>query len=182
MSATSIPVGPEVALERQVGAEAAQVLLRHMHARGLDVGEVLVDEGSSGEAVYLVLSGELSVELEQDGRHLLVCNLGPETWVGEASFLDGAATGAIVRARTVSTVLTLDQQRFHELISLRPETGAALVRCLCRVLAQRIHATNKSLLKQVSPDTFALSQPEVDRPDLLGFLRGVFGGTGASNA
>jgi len=88
-------VAAETALERQ--------LSRGMISRGVElnrrsvkVGDTLVEQGDTGDEMYLLLDGVLSVE--RDGEE--VAQIGPGTIVGEGAVLGDGTRGATLRAVT----------------------------------------------------------------------------------
>jgi len=85
----------ETALER----ELSRILLSgdtKLPRRTLAEGEVLVEQGSPGDDLYLLLDGVLGVEV--DGEQ--VAEMGPGTMVGERASLEGGARTATLRAIT----------------------------------------------------------------------------------
>jgi transcriptional regulator with AAA-type ATPase domain/polyferredoxin len=60
--------------------------------------EVIIRRGDPGDAVYLILEGQVEVRLRAaDGRHLSLATLGPGEMFGELSVLRGAPASADVR-------------------------------------------------------------------------------------
>jgi hypothetical protein len=85
----------ETAMER----ELSRILLRgdaKLPRRTLAEGEVLVEQGSPGDDLYLLLDGVLGVEV--DGEQ--VAEMGPGTMLGERASLEGGARTATLRALT----------------------------------------------------------------------------------
>jgi len=85
----------ETALER----ELSRILLSgdtKLPRRTLAEGEVLVEQGSPGDDLYLLLDGVLGVEV--DGEQ--VAEMGPGTMLGERASLEGGARTATLRALT----------------------------------------------------------------------------------
>jgi cyclic nucleotide-binding protein len=85
----------ETAMER----ELSRILLRgdtKLPRRTLGEGEVLVEQGSPGDDLYLLLDGVLGVEV--DGEQ--VAEMGPGTMLGERASLEGGTRTATLRALT----------------------------------------------------------------------------------
>jgi len=85
----------ETALER----ELSRILLSgdaKLPRRTLGEGEVLVEQGSPGDDLYLLLDGVLGVEVDGDQ----VAELGPGTMLGERASLEGGLRTATLRALT----------------------------------------------------------------------------------
>ncbi len=64
--------------------------------RRVKKGAALIEQGSEGEELYLVLDGVLSVEVDGD----LLVELGPGAVVGERAVLEGGVRTSTLRAVT----------------------------------------------------------------------------------
>src|ERR1700730_7668609 len=96
----------ETALER----ELSQTIMRggaKPKMRKLKTGEALVEQGQSGEELFLLLDGVLSVEV--DGKAL--AEVGPGAILGERALLEGGKRTATMRTLTPArvAVATADQ-------------------------------------------------------------------------
>jgi len=85
----------ESALEREISRElmAGKLIPER---RALEPDETLVEQGTPGNELYLVLDGVLSVDV--DGED--VAEIGPGAIVGERALLEGGLRTASLRART----------------------------------------------------------------------------------
>jgi CRP-like cAMP-binding protein len=63
-----------------IGAKASR------HA--FKLGEEIIREGESGEAIFIIRRGEATVELAGTGARAIVAHLGPEDICGEMAFLE----------------------------------------------------------------------------------------------
>jgi hypothetical protein len=89
----------ETALER----ELSQTIMRggaKPKVRKLNQGHVLVEQGQSGDELFLLLDGVLSVEV--DGKAL--AEVGPGAILGERALLEGGKRTATLRALTPARV------------------------------------------------------------------------------
>jgi len=102
--------------------------------------EILFHEGDPGEHFYIVMKGELEVLLAAGQAEELQLNLlRAGEHLGEMSLiLPGGHRTATVRARGVSTLLSMSRVQFLDLTMKHPELSASMV----RVLSQRLDATN----------------------------------------
>lgn len=95
----------ESALER----ELSRTLLSgggKLERRRLDEGEVLVEQGETGEDLYLLLDGVLGVEV--DGER--VVEMGPGTMLGERAPLERGVRTATLRALTPCRVAVVPSE------------------------------------------------------------------------
>jgi putative ABC transport system ATP-binding protein len=81
----------------------------------LKAGEVLFEQSTMGELIYLVFDGELDIVRElADGGEELVKIAGPGDYFGEIGVLFHMPRSATVRARTDATVVGYTAQAFRE--------------------------------------------------------------------
>ena len=91
-------------------------------------GDVLCRQGERGVAAFLIISGTVRVENEEDdGTATLVTKLGQGQFVGELSLIDGAERVATIRAEGEVDVLVLTQWSMLALIKTRPSIAAAML-------------------------------------------------------
>ena len=82
-----------------------------------DVGAVICCEGDPANILYLIISGECSVEI--NGKQ--ISTLRPSDLFGEAALFPSAANGIAIRTATVSVVngsvelLSLSKEQFDDL-------------------------------------------------------------------
>ena len=77
-------------------------------------GMVLCREGAVGRQTFVILAGEAAVTI--DGSE--VAHLGPGSFFGEMSVIDGTQRVATVTAATDMTVLALTPQELRELMDM----------------------------------------------------------------
>ena len=87
----------------------------------------LFREGEPGDAMYVVRSGRLAVEIDGAGDEP-VRLAGRGQVIGELALLDAAPRSATVRAVRDSTVVELTREHFESLVAGRPEIALALAR------------------------------------------------------
>jgi nitrite reductase/ring-hydroxylating ferredoxin subunit len=107
-------------------------------------GEVIVEEGRTGNGLYVVLSGEVEViKGLAAGRPQTAATLGPGEPFGEMALLGDWKRSASVRA--VGEVECLGMDRWVFLAHLKREPQIAIM--LLHLLAQRLAETNERLLE-----------------------------------
>ena len=109
----------ESALEREISRElmAGKMIPER---RSLDPGETLVEQGASGDELYLVLDGVLAVVI--DGEE--VAEIGPGAIVGEKALLEGGTRTATLTAQTRCKIAVIpgeliDKQELEDLAAMR---------------------------------------------------------------
>lgn len=120
---------------------------------GLEAGEMLFPQGMVADALYLLVSGRLSVLVRaEDGTERLMGTVYPGESVGEMAILSDERRSATVRARRDAVLLRLDQASFRELIPRHP--GALLA--LNRLLIDRLRAVLQGQRRKVTERVIAI--------------------------
>ncbi|HXF97175.1 MAG TPA: cyclic nucleotide-binding domain-containing protein [Gaiellaceae bacterium] len=114
-----------------VSEEGLARLVRCAEAE-FEPGQVLALPGDPGSGMYVILDGEVSVEM-RGGWHT---ELGAGNFVGEIALLVPEATRvARVRARTPVRCLSVPRDLFLELVEREPPLTLAMLRELARRLS-----------------------------------------------
>ncbi|MBI4986835.1 MAG: cyclic nucleotide-binding domain-containing protein [Rhodocyclales bacterium] len=71
-----------------------------LHERSYLKDEVIFDAGEEGQAIYIVLEGEVLICRQGEAAHGRIATLGPGTFFGELALLDDAPRSAQARATT----------------------------------------------------------------------------------
>lgn len=110
-----------VSLFQGLGAAAIADIARLLQARDVAEGTVVVRLGEPGDAMYFIVSGEVSVQLTP--KPVI---LGPGSFFGEMALLFGTPRSATVIATKPGVLLVLDIADFRELAGRRPEVVNAI--------------------------------------------------------
>lgn len=97
-------------------ANGTQRLLDSGEVKQNAAGELLLKEGEEATFVLLVLSGELEVFVEREGKALILTQVGPGAILGELAVLCGIPRSASVRSKGPSTTLKWDDDAFRSLL------------------------------------------------------------------
>jgi len=122
-----------------VDGEALESLAEAVAQVEFDAGEVVVEQGQPGDALYIVASGALTVEREEQP----VAELSVGRSFGELALVDGRPRQATVRANRRSTLLRLPREPFSRALSVHPEIGLGLLRGLATWLRQSDRAPGR---------------------------------------
>jgi CRP-like cAMP-binding protein len=104
-------------------------------------GDVIVEEGALGSALYIVRSGTVVVTREPDEpgqREVSLGRLGPGELFGEMSLVDDALTSASVTALEDTELLVLPRAEFEALIASEPVLALKVYQAFCRNLCARL--------------------------------------------
>jgi CRP-like cAMP-binding protein/SAM-dependent methyltransferase len=109
---------------------------------------LVVAEGSRPEAIYVVAHGLYGASVTQGtGRRQELGRLSAGAVFGEMAWLSGTTASATVRAIETSEALVLPVAALDARLLDDPAFAAEFMGSLARLLAQRLRATNASLLR-----------------------------------
>jgi CRP-like cAMP-binding protein len=131
----------------ELNDEERRILAEAMTMRDLKHGEVLVQEGSADDHLYVVVSGVLGVVKGAGGEGEVTLNaIRPGDVVGELSFLDGATRYASLVALSDTRVLGLSRDDLEALLDTRPKVVYHVMRAIVRV----VHEIQRRLSMQTA--------------------------------
>jgi CRP-like cAMP-binding protein len=109
-------------------------------------GTVLFQEGAPGDALYVILSGEVRVirVVPGTGEEVLAV-LSPGSTCGEMALIDDFPRSATAVTDGDATLLVISKAAFGTLLHERPELAAKILRALCRSLSDRLRETNDKI-------------------------------------
>jgi predicted RND superfamily exporter protein len=110
----------------------------------LPAGQRLFVEGDPGDAMYVVVDGELVASLQRDGRRTELSRMRRGDTVGEVALFHGART-ADVEVATDARLLRFDDADLERLGRRYPRIAAQVYRNLSRIVAQRVVNTARAL-------------------------------------
>jgi hypothetical protein len=114
-----------------------------MEVRNARQWEEIVRQNEDGDAMYLVLDGELRVRLMIEGREKTLSTLGPGEFFGEVALFDLGPRSADVVANKDSTLLKISAKGFEKLVKDAPHLAAPFLFSVGKTLVARIRADNK---------------------------------------
>jgi signal transduction histidine kinase len=121
--------------------------LEQLYARSrtisVDQEELLFEEGSPGDALYVILDGELEVTRRQDPQDVVLAVRRTGEFIGEMSLLDQAPRSASVRALRESRLLEISQAAFQTLLS----SSASAASKILRTVTFRLRSTESMLVQ-----------------------------------
>lgn len=145
----------ELALLRQVpfleslADSTLQQLLDHGTYCELSADTILFNEGDPGDALYIILQGEIEVLQVFDGALIHLTTLLPGEYVGEMALLDDSPRSATVRAARDSLLLAIFKKDLRDLAADYP----ALYNDTARMLSVRLREMNARRLSELMVKT-----------------------------
>lgn len=110
------------------------------------VGEVLFRQGDDSPFIFVLLSGDVLLEVQmRDRGPTAVYAAVPGELLGWSPLLGRHAMTATAKARTPSRLVVLEVERVRELIEQDPSFGVAFLRRLAMIVSDRLTATRQCL-------------------------------------
>ena len=106
----------------------AHVAEEEIHVKGAHI----VEEGESGESLYVIVHGKVGI---QHGAEVLA-TLGPGEAFGEMAVLDNAPRSASAVALEDTEVLRIGSQEFYEILHEQVEIAVGVIRMLTQRLRE----------------------------------------------
>ena len=111
-----------------------------LHNRQYLAGEIVFDEGEEGQALYILLSGTVSVSRTRDSKCEVLAELTSGSFFGDLALLDNTPRSAQVRAKEVCDMAVFFRADFVALMATDATIGYKISLQLARNLAQRLRA------------------------------------------
>ncbi len=104
---------------------------------------VIVKQGDCGNAMYVILEGELSVRMNVGGLETELASLSVGDFFGDFAMFDHGPRSASVGARTSCLLLKISVEAFERLSHDATDLATPFLRAIGKTLAARIRAANK---------------------------------------
>jgi CRP-like cAMP-binding protein len=114
-----------------------------MELRRVRAWEDIVREGSPGDAMYLLLEGEVRVRLMIAGKGTILPTLAAGEFFGEVALFDHGPRSADVIANKECLLLRVPAGAFQRLVQEAPDLAAPFLFAIAKTLIARIRADNK---------------------------------------
>lgn len=111
--------------------------------RAYDVGELIFEEGQPGAALFLIMEGQVSVEIYKEKFTAKLAILEKGAFFGEMALLDESPRSASARAVEPTRTLALYRNDLTRLIHTDAETACQIYSALARIIGDRLRSTNE---------------------------------------
>jgi signal transduction histidine kinase len=142
-----VPPTTELLRQLPLFAELPQEDLGFLHQEAsrerIPEDHMLIGEGEPGDALYVILEGEVEVTRKDGRSEVVLARRGPGDFIGEMALLEGGKRSASVRACGEVEVLVIGQEAFRKLLA-RPAASATLL----RTMASRLRSTEAVLMQR----------------------------------
>lgn len=133
----------------------SESVLEHLAAtlQVVDVppGTYLFREGDLGDAMYVVLQGDIEIEkASKNGSEVRVAVLGPSDWFGEMSIIDVQKRSATVMAASPATLIRITPGDLDRLYRSDVKTYALIVLNIAREMSRRLRVADAMMADMVA--------------------------------
>lgn len=111
--------------------------------RNYEANELIFEEGQPGAALFLILSGRVSVEIHREKYTANLAILEKGAFFGEMALLDETPRSACARALEPTKAIALYRNDLHRMIDSDPQTACQIYRALARIVGDRLRSTNE---------------------------------------
>jgi len=131
---------------------AQRMLMRHVPA-----GEEIFAQGSPGDSLYLIDSGQIEIGADGVTGRTVLARLGTDEFFGEMALLTGKPRSTAARAATHTNLWVLYRSDFEDLVNRFPSMSVGLSKVLSERLAEmdrrftENHLRGVNLLAGMSP-------------------------------
>jgi CRP/FNR family transcriptional regulator, cyclic AMP receptor protein len=110
----------------------------------------VVKQGERGDAMFLLLEGEVRVRQLISGKETVLATLRAGEFFGDISLFDHGPRSADIVANEHSTLLKISVDNFKLLTKDAPDLATPFLSAVCKTLVARIRADNKRLRDSIS--------------------------------
>ncbi|OUD13802.1 cyclic nucleotide-binding domain-containing protein [Thioflexithrix psekupsensis] len=133
-----------------------QKLISNLSAHYLAANKIVVEQGQSGDSLFIIAEGVVSVLVNADkGQKIEVARLGSGSFFGEMALLTGEDRSATIRTLTDTTLFEITKADFAPFIASTPEISTVISKILVqRQQATQLHLGQQFTLEVVHEDNF----------------------------
>ncbi|MGW8324347.1 MAG: Crp/Fnr family transcriptional regulator [Desulfobacterales bacterium] len=105
-------------------------------------GQIIIEEGTFGETMYLIIQGEVSV-IKELGKvnEIEIDRIKPGEYCGEMALFEDVERSASIRTEMKCNFMVLHKQEFREIVREYPQIALEI----CKVLSGRIRKLHKKI-------------------------------------
>ncbi len=116
--------------------------------RSFQPGEILIEQGRPGMALYVLRSGKVAVLRVEGESQTAVAELGAGDHVGEMALVDESPTSARVVAKEPVLAFEISRDNFLRFLQANDKFAVRVLRVFVRTLCQRLRETTAKLAVQ----------------------------------
>jgi CRP/FNR family cyclic AMP-dependent transcriptional regulator len=122
-------------------------------------GESIIEQREIGQNMYLLVSGTVSVEVDNSGKPVYIASLGPGEIFGEAGLFSNTERTASIIAQDNVQLIQINRQGFLKSINKRPKAAVKFMFMIIFGLLGKLKGVNEELAYERKDDA---SQDDID--------------------
>ena len=96
---------------------ALEHFLHHCHKRNYPAKTIITKPGDSGEKLYFIVDGSVSVSVQEGKQELILAYLNKNEFIGEVGVFKGTEMRKVtIKTRTECILAEISYERFHQVI------------------------------------------------------------------
>jgi hypothetical protein len=131
-------------------------LMNLSYIRSAREGEVIIEEGITGDEMFLLVQGQAHVLIGDQE----IARLPQGSNFGEMALIDNAPRSATIRADGPASLLVIGRKQFYDYIRQDPTAGIKLLWSFLQILTSRLRTTDARLQKAVEELSVQEVKPE----------------------
>lgn len=118
-------------------------ILKYIERQHFSAGDYLIRKGQSEKLMYIIVSGQVTAQLEDNGKLIRLRRMGAGTVVGELGIYLGMPATASVVANQDCEVLCMPMAQLRKMELEAPALAADFHKLIARILGERLVNSNK---------------------------------------
>lgn len=123
----------------------ANALLEICHPEKRSKGDLIIEENSVGQALYLIKEGTARVYKGEEDKGEKLALLGPGEIFGEMSLIEDSLTSATVVADSDMELVVMHRKDFEDILEKNERLALKIYKSFCKVLSERLRKTTGDL-------------------------------------
>ena len=126
-------------------------LCMHFRPAHFGPGELLLQTGSAGDRMFLLLQGEARVRLPTEHGPVDLGLFGPDSFIGEVAFFgqDETRTADVVASSEIHAA-QLTRETYDQMLRVDPGAAETLEKLVLDLMLERVAATNARMVELVA--------------------------------
>ncbi len=110
---------------------------------GFTAGEKIFEQGDISDALYIVRSGAVEIDIMTNEEMRLVVNMHPGNVFGDMAFIDTRPRSGAAKAVMDSQILVFSKDKYDKFAEEEHQTALKVMTNIARVMASRIRSMDR---------------------------------------
>ena len=138
------------------------ILSSHAVTRKFPINTIIISEGDTTDALYVILSGKVKAFLsDEHGKEVILDIVGPGEYFGEIAPLDDAPRSASVMTLEPSSFLIISKSDFRDCVAKNPDIAINLISELTHRIRMLTGRYDSLLSERLSQPTASIGTQKI---------------------